>query len=84
MHGTIKVRKWGTSIGIIIPKFVAQEVGISAGSYLPMTYSENKIELITGPTKEEQLNKYLAEVLLENKRFIAGEATGRTEDDILD
>lgn len=83
MHGTIKVRKWGNSLGIVIPHFVAQEMKIRAGSYLRMTYDETNIHLKTGPTDKERLDEYITELLLENKRFIAGEDTGRTEDDIL-
>lgn len=70
MYGTIKVRKWGSSIGIVIPKFVAQQMKIQVGSKLKLTYRENTMELSTGPTDKERLDRYLTKVLLENQRMI--------------
>lgn len=70
MHGTIKVRKIGNSIGIIIPQFVAQEMKIRKGSYLKMTYFENNINLTTGPTDREKYDAYISWVLKENQELI--------------
>lgn len=70
MHGTIKVRKWGNSIGIVIPQFVAQQMNIQAGSMLRISYKENTLELTSGLTDKERLDQFIREILLENERLI--------------
>ncbi len=72
MHGTIKVRKIGNSIGIIIPQFVAQEMKIRKGSYLKMTYYENNLNLSTGPTDREKWDQYISEILRHNEEIANG------------
>lgn len=72
MHGTIKVRKIGNSLGLIIPQFVAQEMRIEVGCSLKMTYRENTIILTTGPTDNERLDAYITKLLLENERIAQG------------
>jgi antitoxin component of MazEF toxin-antitoxin module len=72
LWGTITVRKWGNSLGIYIPKFVAQHLNIHAGPTLKMMYRENTIELTTGPTDEEKLRMYINRLLLENKQIAQG------------
>jgi antitoxin component of MazEF toxin-antitoxin module len=84
MHGTIKIRKWGGSLGIVIPYFVARELNLKVGSHVGMTYDQNAIILKIKATNKEKLDTYLAQVLFENQRFISGEDTGRTADDILE
>jgi len=70
MHGSTKVRKWGNSLGIYIPKIVADNLNIHVGSRLQMSYCRNKIEFTTGPTDSERLDAYLASVLLANKWLV--------------
>lgn len=70
MHGTIKVRKIGNSLGIVIPQFVVQELKIKVGHSLRMTYYENNIKLTLGPTAREQYDAYIAMVLRENQELI--------------
>lgn len=72
LWGTVKVRKWGNSMGIYIPKYVAQHVNVHVGSSLKMTYRENTIELTTGPTDEERLRMYINKLLLENQQIAQG------------
>lgn len=70
MYGTVKVRKWGNSIGIVIPQFAAQQMKIQVGSRLQLMYRENTMELTTGPTDKERLDQYIRKILLENQRLI--------------
>jgi antitoxin component of MazEF toxin-antitoxin module len=72
MHGTIKVRKIGGSLAIIIPQFVAHELKIKAGHPLRMTYDETTIKLTTGPTDQQRLDAYITQLLIENEQIARG------------
>lgn len=69
MHGTVKVRKIGGSLGILIPQFVAKQVKIKEGHLLKMTYYDNAITLTTGPTDQQRLDDYITKILIENERI---------------
>lgn len=45
MTGTVKARKVGTSLGILIPAFVAEGIGIEAGTLLTMDVTNTEIIL---------------------------------------
>lgn len=53
------VRNWGNSLGIRIPKVFSEEVGISQGSKVDITFKEGR--LIIEPLKEDE--KSLEELL---------------------
>lgn len=72
MHGTIKVKKMGGSLGVIIPKFITQEMNIKAGHLLKMTYNENTIELTTRPTDKQRVDAYINQLLIENEQIARG------------
>jgi len=56
---TIKVSKWGKSLGIRIPKHIAQELHITAGKPLRVIYQDDKIILKVKPTHQELINQWL-------------------------
>jgi antitoxin MazE len=49
---TVTVQKWGNSLGILIPKEVAERLGMEQGSEMELSVSENIITL--KPKKHEK------------------------------
>lgn len=64
IHMTTKVQKWGNSLGIRIPRQVAENLGIVHGSQMEMSADDQQIVLkpLNGkPTLEQLLSQITAE-----------------------
>jgi len=63
MTGTIKARKIGNSLGILIPAYVAEAFGIKAGTPLTMDVTQKEIIIkLKYPERKTQLD-YLNQVI---------------------
>jgi len=61
----IKVQKWGNSLGLRIPKVIAEEIGLKENT--PVELSLKKKKIIISPIKPEiTLKKLLSQVTEEN------------------
>ncbi len=61
--GTIKARRVGTSLGVLIPAFIADDLGIQAGTLLNMDIIDKKIVIqLKYPERKTQLD-YINEVI---------------------
>ena len=61
----IKVQKWGNSLGLRIPKVIAEEIGLKENA--PVELSLKKKKIIISPIKPEiTLKKLLSQVTEEN------------------
>ncbi|AFZ37004.1 transcriptional regulator/antitoxin, MazE [Stanieria cyanosphaera PCC 7437] len=77
----IKIAKWGNSLGIRIPKHLAEQVQLQEGDEIEISTAEDK--LIVTPLKRK---KYTLEQLLEgmgeenlHSEIDWGEATGKEQ-----
>jgi len=57
-----RVRKWGNSLGIRIPKALAQEAGVAADSEVEITTTEGKILISPLRKKSLSLRQLLSKV----------------------
>ena len=62
---TVKLKKWGNSIGVKIPKKIAKRLNLSAGSEVVIEYSDQKI-FIFPKEKCLQLKDLLDQVTKDN------------------
>jgi antitoxin MazE len=60
-----RIRKWGNSLAIRIPKSIAKELRLSEKSYVRMSISEGKI--LIRPIPYYELDDLLAQISDENK-----------------
>ena len=61
----IKVQKWGNSLGLRIPKVIAEEIGLKENT--PVELSLKKKKIVISPIKSEiTLKKLLSQVTEEN------------------
>jgi len=62
-----KVRRWGNSLGLRIPKALAEEAGIEADSAVDLTVRNGEIVVRPLRRKKFKLKDLLAKVTDENK-----------------
>ncbi len=76
-----KVRKWGNSLAVRIPKVVAEEAGIYEESEVEMNSVDGKIVISPSLTRKYSLKKLLSKVKEENLHGETdmGEAVGKEE-----
>jgi len=76
-----KVRKWGNSLAVRIPKVVAEEAGIYEESEVEMNSVDGKIVISPSLTRKYSLKKLLSKVKEENMHGETGtgEAVGKEE-----
>ena len=75
-----RLQRWGNSLGLRIPKAIAEEIGVEAGSIVEITIGEdNRIVVapVTGPHYE--LRDLLAKITTRNRHaeVPAGRRRGR-------
>ena len=70
-----KVRKWGNSLGVRIPKAFAEETAVREGSAVDVSVSEGRIVVTPVAARRYTLETLLAGVTTENRH--AAVATGR-------
>lgn len=63
MARTVKVTKWGNSLGVRIPLDVAAKYGIKANDRLRVEYTYNQVIYTVRPSRQEQLQAYLDELV---------------------
>ena len=56
----IKLRKWGNSLGVRIPKSIATELNLGDGSTVEVQKTKNQI--VIEPVTEESLEELLSQV----------------------
>ena len=61
-----KVKKWGNSLGIRIPKSFTDQVGITNGSSIDITIEGDKITIAPILRKDESINELLSLVTEDN------------------
>lgn len=66
MAQTVKVSKWGNSLGVRIPRDIAREFNIHAGKRLKVTYLDSKIILQVKPTLQEEIRDWLEYIEINN------------------
>jgi antitoxin MazE len=69
-----KVRKWGNSLGVRIPKAFAEEAAVTEGSAVDVSVLEGRIVVTPVSARRYTLNTLLAEVTARNRH--AEVATG--------
>ena len=62
------VKKWGNSLGIRVPNFIARELALKDGSFVDI--SGNGREMIIKPVRKRRLKEMLSEI---NEQNIHGE-----------
>lgn len=63
----LTVKKWGNSIGIIIPNTFAKPFNLDVGSKLELTQEHDGIKLVPKPkNRKEQLDLLLSQITPEN------------------
>jgi antitoxin MazE len=70
-----KVRKWGNSLGVRIPKAFAEEAAVGEGSAVDVSVSEGRIVVTPVAARRFTLETLLAGVTTENRH--AEVTTGR-------
>ena len=58
MAQTIKVTKWGNSLGLRIPADIAAKFRIKAKDRLRVQYTDHQIILTVRPSKRERMEQY--------------------------
>jgi antitoxin MazE len=61
-----KVQKWGNSLGVRIPRGLAEEVGLGAGTEVSLTAKDGELVLRPGVPSRLRLADLLAGVTPEN------------------
>lgn len=61
-----KVQKWGNSLGVRIPRGLAQEVGLGAGTEVSLTAKDGELVLRPAVPSRLRLTDLLAGVTAEN------------------
>ena len=59
MAQSIKVNKWGTSLGIRIPSYVARSLELKAGDKVQLHYKENIILLEVDKSNPQKFEEWL-------------------------
>jgi antitoxin MazE len=74
-----RVRKWGNSLALRIPKLLAAEVGIEEDTRVELSLVDGKLVITPETEPELQLEDLLAQVTEENLHgeIDTGPATGR-------
>ena len=74
-----KVRKWGNSLGLRIPKAFAQEVSVEEGSTVDISIAEGQLVVRAVRRRAYELGDLLAEVSADNLHgeVSTGEPRGR-------
>ena len=62
------VKKWGNSLGIRVPNFIAKELSLNDGSFVDIT--NNGKEMIVKPVQKRKLSDMLSKI---NEQNIHGE-----------
>lgn len=62
MAQTVKVTKWGNSLGIRIPTDIARQFRIKAHDRIKVTYTDNQIIYTVRPNKHERMEAYFEEL----------------------
>ena len=61
-----KVQKWGNSLGVRIPRGLADEVGLAAGSEISLTAKDGELVLRPSLPSRLRLTELLAGITQEN------------------
>jgi antitoxin MazE len=74
-----KIKKWGNSLGLRIPKSVAKEAGVEDGSDVDISLEEDRIVIRTLNRTKYKLSDLLSRVRDENlhEEVSTGDAVGR-------
>ena len=74
-----KIKKWGNSLGLRIPKAFAEEVGIEEGSSVDIILEENRIVIRPMGNEKYRLSDLLSQVRQDNlhEEISTGEVLGR-------
>ena len=74
-----KIKKWGNSLGLRIPKSVAKEAGVEDGSDVDISLEENRIVIRTLNRTKYKLSDLLSRVRNDNlhEEVSTGDAVGR-------
>ena len=74
-----KVRKWGNSLGVRIPKAFAEEAAVGEGSAVDVSVSEGRIVVTPVAARRYTLETLLAGVTTENRHaeVTTGKPRGR-------
>jgi len=74
-----KIQKWGNSLGVRIPKAIAELLGVSAGSAVELTVRDGVLLLTPAPVDRPSLDDLLAGMTRANRHdaIDTGPSTGR-------
>jgi antitoxin MazE len=74
-----KIKKWGNSLGLRIPKAFAEEVGVEEGSSVDIILEENRIVIRPMGNEKYRLSDLLSQVRQDNlhEEISTGEVLGR-------
>jgi antitoxin MazE len=64
-----KVKKWGNSLGVRIPKSISTKVGITEGTSIEFSIEGDKIILAPVPPKEYTIEEMILQVSEENLHY---------------
>jgi len=76
---TTKVQRWGNSLGLRIPKALAEQTGVSAGSEVDLSVEDDALIARPVRTQKSDLKKLLRNVTATNihEEIETGEPVGR-------
>lgn len=74
-----KIQKWGNSLGLRIPKSLAEDARVEAGSQIDITLDGDQLVIRPVRTSSYQLDEFLSRVTRANRHneTSTGDATGR-------
>ena len=74
-----KIQKWGNSLGLRIPKALAEQAGVEAGSDVDLSVKDGKLVVRPRRRRRYELKRLLQAVTAENvhKEIETGEPVGR-------
>lgn len=65
MPTSVRLAQWGNSIGVRLPKYVVNALGLEAGHFLDVSLDENRI--IFRPTRKYRLEDLVSKITETNK-----------------
>ena len=73
-----RIKKWGNSLALRIPKAFANEVGLEQDSPVEVSLEDGKLVIVAAPKSKLTLRRLLAQVTKDNRHaeFDTGPAIG--------
>ncbi len=77
MNSVQKLQKWGNSLGVRLPKKMAEKFSLTEGSTFVLTVEKRCISIRPSHKKRESLKELVAKITPKNRHAIANWGTPR-------